>query len=204
MGGIFNALILIEKIMYLQDLGEQPDWINAGVRVNREELRKKAKARFRQAEALRQDPRYLRVLGTLVRAGLLVHNRIRPYRGTVTVDDALWAGELEPRVHELLPAVLLKRPRLFVRTGRLPDDLAAVLNDLRRGEPRLDFRGIPARNYAVWVGRVGRAGKRPSLLKTFRFAEADVRQLRALQELTGDSEIDVIRKGMALLLRSRR
>ena len=167
--------------------------------MTREELRNRAITLQLETETCKRDPRYLKTIGSLVRTGLLVHNRVAPYRGLVTVEDALWAGDLEPRIFELLPAVLLKKPKLFTRTGPLPQDLAKVLNDLRRGTATQEFRGISAKNYSTWVKRVGRAGKNPSLLKTFRFAEEDLLKLDVLRKLTGDSETDIIRKGMDLL-----
>lgn len=61
------------------------------------------------------------------------------------VDDVLWAGELEPRLLELLPAMIVKRPSLFEDISKLPEDLGATVEALRRTKCLLTFAGYSAR-----------------------------------------------------------
>ncbi len=75
------------------------------------DLVERARARYAKIERQRRDPRYRRVLGRFVAAGLLNTNeQTVPQRGAIRVADALWAGEVEPRILELLPALLIKKP----------------------------------------------------------------------------------------------
>jgi hypothetical protein len=52
-----------------------------------------------------RDPRFKKVMGRLVAAKLLTTNLegIRPHDKPVPLEDALWAGTVEPRITELLP-----------------------------------------------------------------------------------------------------
>lgn len=164
-------------------------------------------ARARRAHAALErrkcDPRYRHVLGRLVAAGVLTTNAdIPPYRGRITVRDALWAGEVEPRILEVLPALLVKKPALFTDASALPQDLAMVIDDLRRHRQPQDFRGMSGASIARWVGSVGRRGKLPSRLKAFRFQAEDLALLRDLSDKLGLTETAVVRRGLRALATS--
>ena len=83
-------------------------------------------------------------MGRLVEEGLLETNieGIVPRRKPVPLDDALWAGTVEPRIMELLPAVLVKKPRLLRLPKELPQDVAEVIHAIRHGKPAPTFRGV--------------------------------------------------------------
>lgn len=168
--------------------------------VNAEEFKKRAKEKVAEIERRERDPRFEKTMGTLVRLRLLTHPRIRPYRGVVTLEDALWAGELEPRVYELLPAVLLRRPKVFPNVEPLPDDLNACLRAIQRGEAPGPFRGIPARNFLKWVTRLGRTPERlPTRLKAFRFSSDDQARLSRLTSRLSETETGVLRQALEVL-----
>jgi hypothetical protein len=121
-------------------------------------LVERAQARHTKIQRQRRDPRYRRVLGRFVAAGLLSANEpTKPYRRAIRVADALWAGELEPRILELLPALLIKKPSFFEDRSKLPHDLAQVVRSLRRAEVPTEFRGIPGADLARWLPRIGAA-----------------------------------------------
>ena len=88
------------------------------------ELAERAKVRFAIIERRRRTPRYRRVLGRFVGAGLLSTNeQVIPHRAAIELADALWAGEFEPRIFELLPALLIEKPSSFKKRAALPGDL---------------------------------------------------------------------------------
>jgi DNA-binding XRE family transcriptional regulator len=65
----------------------------------------------------------------------------------------LRAGNLEPRILELIPAILVVLPKaLKYRSDEIPEDLVIVVNNIRNRNATSEFRGIPARNYLHWVG----------------------------------------------------
>jgi hypothetical protein len=104
----------------------------------------RAELRLRRIERARRDPRFSRVLGRLIQAGHLRTNfEVEPNETAIRVADALWAGEVEPRILELLPALLVNAPSLFEDAADTPDDLAEVVQSLCCGETPNDFRGIP-------------------------------------------------------------
>ena len=168
--------------------------------ITAEALQRRAKRRLAQLEKRRNDPRYRRVLGRLVGLGLLTTNEpVSKTRGPIAVSDALWAAELEPRVAELLPALLVRRPALFVDMRELPPDLGEVVAALRRNELPPDFRGIPGAKLHRWLSAVGRKPEPPSRLKAFRLQTSDLALLTRLRDELGISETAVLRRGLRAL-----
>ena len=161
------------------------------------ELVERAQARYASIERQRRDPRYRRVLGRFVAAGLLSTSEpTKPHRGPIRVADALWAGEVEPMILELLPALLIKKPSFFEDPQRLPDDLADVVRSLRRAEIPAEFRGIPAADLARWLPRLGRSGAAPSRLRCFRFSAEESRLLSQLSRDLDTTEVAVLRRAL--------
>lgn len=163
-------------------------------------LEQRAQRRHARNQRGRRDPRYARVLGRFVAAGLLGTTESAPaHTDPISVADALWAGELEPRILELLPALLLKRPAFFRDATALPEDLAEVVRALRKNQIPPEFRGIPGSDLVRWVPRVGRRNKLPSRLKSFRFTQQDALLLARLSQELGTTETDVLRRGLSAL-----
>lgn len=159
----------------------------------------RARKRLAQHQRKQRDPRFQRVMNQLVDAGLL-RTTLDLASQPVTLEDALWAGAVEPRIMELLPAILVKRPALITMPQQLPDDVADVIHAIRHGKNAPAFRGVPAEQYLPWVAHIGRKGRAPSVLKSFRFQRDDVLRLRRLREnLPARSETDVIRMALKLL-----
>jgi len=167
------------------------------------ELQRRAKLKWQQIEKQRQDPRFVQVMGRLVAARLLrVNHPVRKVRNAVPLEAALWAGEVEPRILELLPAILLKKPGFFAATDRMPQDLKDVLTAIRKGEVPPPLRGIPGPDLLRWVPLIGHQNKLPSLSKTYRFQQQDVQLLAHLRDSLGVSETDVIRLGLKALAKA--
>lgn len=161
-------------------------------------LNKKIKNAVEEMNIKKKDPRFIKTAGKLVATNLLESNTIKPFEGNVTLEDALWAGQLEPRILELIPAIMLKKKRLFQLKGPLPEDLAEVIKRIVHGEEPVPFRGIAPQLYLQWVERVGHKGKSPALLKTFRFSNDDVKLLKEIKSKTSLREIEIIRAALAL------
>lgn len=166
-----------------------------------QELTARAQRKMRVLRAQRRDRRYVDVMGRFVREGLLIVNRPLPENtAAIAVDDVLWAGKLEPRLLELLPALIVKRPGLFTSVAALPPDLEAVVAELRRDREPPEFRGIPGRDVHRWLTRVGRRGKVPARLKSFRFTPEDQRLLEHLAAKLGLTETEVLRRALRALV----
>ena len=151
-------------------------------------------------EAKKEDPRYQRVIGRLVREKLLFTPRVPPSNAHPTVEEALWVGEIEFRVLELLPAIILRRPKLFMQTKPLPEDLAQVVFELRRGHPETVFRDVEPQKYAYWAEYLGRGGKGITIAKTHRFTREDIESMEKLKKLWNLDETAVIRESLARAL----
>ncbi len=165
------------------------------------ELSKRARLRLRALERRRKDPRYVRTMGRFVQARLLTTNHALPTnREKLRVEDVLWAGEVEPRLLELLPALLVKRPAMFVDNHSLPSDLDAVVRRLRRNLEPPAFRCIPGADLWRWLPKVGRKDHVPARLKAFRLTPDDLRLLDHLSEKLGVSQTEVIRRGLRALV----
>jgi hypothetical protein len=140
------------------------------------------------------------VLGRYVAAGLLQTNEdVVPHREPLRVADVLWAGETEPRLLELLPALIVKKPALFVDLRELPDDLDAAVHALRRNRTPEAFRGIDGAAQLKWLPHVGHKRKLPSQLKTFRMQRDDLELLAHLQRELGGSQMTVLRRALRAL-----
>ena len=166
----------------------------------RRSLEARARAEHARLARLRGDARYRAVVGRLVATGVLKTNLpvVRSHR-PLHVADALWAGTVEPRVLEVLPALLIKRPGLFVDPTALPGDLRAAVRSLRRNETPEPFRGIPGATLRRWLPSVGRQGKLPSQTKTFRMTFEEVALLRRLGTELGECQTDVLRRALRML-----
>jgi len=168
--------------------------------MNPNDIIKKAKARAKKYEILKRDPRTQKVLGKFKHEGWLIAPHIRANHCRIFLKDALWVGELiEPRVLELLPAIIIKCPKTFYNTD-LPDDLNTVIRNLKKGNLDDKFRGIPLRDCYQWIKRIGQTGKYPSVLKTYRFSKEDLELLKSLAQKRQSSEIQVIRDALRKLI----
>lgn len=167
-----------------------------------DELRTRARKRHQALRRKQRDPRFRNAMGRFVAEGLLQTKieGIRRHQKPVPLDDVLWAGDVEPRIMELLPAVLVKKPSLLRLPRELPSDVAEVMHAIRHGKAAPSFRGVAPEQYLPWVTIVGRRGKTPSVLKSFRFQQEDVLRLARLREsLPARSDTAVIRMALELL-----
>jgi hypothetical protein len=165
------------------------------------DLQRRAKRKLAGIELQRADRRYHKVIGRLVAEGLLLTNKpIKAHRQPIEVKDVLWVGKIEPRCLELLPALLVKRPGLFTQTEVLPADLAAAVRRLRRNLVPEPFRGIDGERLLSWLPRVGRKGRVPSRLKSFRLHTNELEQLASLAAHFGVTETEVLRLALQALV----
>ena len=165
-----------------------------------DKLAERARRRLAVLQRRARDPRFTEVMGRFVHEGLLVTNReYRANENRLEIEDVLWAGDVEPRLLELLPALVVKRPAMFTDAKDLPPELDEVVRSLRRDAIPKDFRGIPGADVHRWLRRVGHRGKAPSRLKSFRFTPNDQRLLEHLSKELGVSETEVVRRGLRAL-----
>lgn len=164
------------------------------------ELRARAGKKAAALQQARRDPRYRRALGRFVAAGLLTTTAdVKPVRAPISVEDALWAGGVEPRILELLPAAIIKRPSLFKDIRKLPPDIDAAVQALRKHRVPAELRGIPGAALQRWLPVVGHRGKLPSCLKSFRLQADDLELLERLSEKLGITQTEVLRRGLRRL-----
>jgi hypothetical protein len=165
------------------------------------ELRRRAQRKLRAIQRRRRDPRYVRVLGRLAEAGYIITRQaVVCHRDPLEVAEVLWAGEIEPRFLELLPALLVKQPSFFVDARQLPGDLESVVRKLRRNMEPEAFRGISGDRLLRRLSEVGRTRGVPARLKSFRLRADDLRLLKALAVRLGVSETEVVRRAIRTLL----
>ncbi len=165
-------------------------------------LAARAQKRLRSLRRRTDVARFVHMLFRFVHEGLLLTNfEVERHAMPLAVADVLWAGEAEPRLLELLPALLVKRPAFFERGAKLPPDLSAVVRALRRDLVPADFRGIPGSDLRRWLRRVGRRDVAPSRLKSFRLKPSEQRLLEALASKLGVTETEVIRRGLRAVAR---
>ncbi len=164
-------------------------------------LLKKIKAKAKLDERNRCDHRYLKVLGFLVAKGFLRTNKTLPHGANVciAIDDAIWVGRhVEPRVLEVLPAAVLRLGKHFDLDPAKHQELALVVNQLRRRCPEGNpFCEIPYNKLKSWSdlplkdGRVKPTSEK-RLMKTFRLKPASAAVLRALAKKRNCTETEIL------------
>ncbi|MDC0358426.1 helix-turn-helix domain-containing protein [Oligoflexia bacterium] len=112
--------------------------------------------RAKQREAVqckrRAEPAYQCAMAWLGYTGLLRHNRIPACRTDISIEDLLAAAELEPRVLELLPAILTQlRDMLLYRMEDLPSNLRRVVQALLAKKEPPNLGGLEAQQYMQWL-----------------------------------------------------
>ncbi len=116
------------------------------------DLVKKMQVLVAEDERQRQQPAYQKTIAWLHYLGLLRHNKILPERHHVQLSEVLESAILEPRILELLPAIMIKIPEVFqFERNEIPKDLLNVMKHLEKGKNPPDFRGIPAQKYSQWL-----------------------------------------------------
>lgn len=163
--------------------------------MNKNELIRKAKLKAKRLAQKRQDPRFVKTMGKLKRAGFIDIRNIPETRGQVFLDDALWAAKIEPRIHELLPAIIVKHPKFFT-FQTLPHDLETVVQEIKRGKAKSTYQGFEAKDYERWVPSIGRQDTYPRIMKSFRLKREDITLLEKLQKKTGQSKTQIIREAI--------
>jgi hypothetical protein len=120
--------------------------------MNIDELIKAAQQKeSRDREKMRQ-PAYVKTIAWFCYLGLIRHTDIKAQRCHVNLDEVFAAGALEPRILELLPAVLSLLPEAIEhRTPDIPRDLADVLEAIRQKKDYKNFRDIPVKSYLEWL-----------------------------------------------------
>lgn len=161
-------------------------------------IQDRAKKRQREIEKKRRDPRYAQVMGRLIFEKLLLGTQVASTRAHPTIEETLWVGEVEPRVLELLPALVLRRPKLFLNPTALPPDLAQVVKELRCGKATTPFRGVAPEKYEYWDRELGRKRRHLAISKTHRFREDDLAQIEVLRKRWDVGDTEVIRRALKL------
>ncbi len=164
-----------------------------------DKILKKFQAKARMLAAAKRTDRFVHVVGKLKRAKLLDAPDIPEYGGPVEIEDALWAGTIEPRILEVLPALIATRPK-YLRMYKTPQDLKIIVSEILSGNAHQEFRGIPSSEYCKWLPKKSRGASR---LKTFRMYQDEIELLKNLRTALGvRSDTEVIRQALHLLKRS--
>lgn len=164
--------------------------------MTKNELIKKFQKKALALRAAKKTKRYQRVLGKLKRAKLLEAPGVPEYGGPVELDDVLWAGKIEPRILEVLPSLMMTRPK-YLRAYKTPEDLKAVIQQIRAGKATDAFRGVSPRDYCKWLPEKALGS---SKLKTIRMRPGEIQLIQHLKSRLGvRSDAEVIRKGLELL-----
>jgi len=120
--------------------------------MNKEQLVRIAGEQVKRDEERFKAPFFVETIAWFHYLGLLRHNGIEPHRHHPRLRNVLNAGELEPRILELLPAIMTVLPEAVRYTKReIPPDLAKVLGDIRNKQPGTVFRGVPPEKYNHWL-----------------------------------------------------
>lgn len=111
----------------------------------------RARAKVARAKEKKEDPRFIRAIEWLSFLGVLRTNFAKPRKSNVQLQDLLFASEIEPRVSELLPALLIELEDILpFSIKRLPKDLKAVIAAYKSGQTLPPYKGVAPRKYNEW------------------------------------------------------
>ncbi|MBI4402554.1 MAG: hypothetical protein HY537_00240 [Deltaproteobacteria bacterium] len=160
----------------------------------------------RSDERKRKDPRYLRTMGFLVSKGFLKTNQaiILMPNARLHIKDTMWAGiNVEPRILEVLPAVVLRFPRHFDFAREQNKKLAEIIACLKRGsENGPSFHEIPYEKLKVWTDLKLRDGRvkgmsEKKITRTFRLRPSTVQVISKLSKQHHLSQAEVLERLVA-------
>ncbi len=164
------------------------------------DIQKLAKRKFEIIEKQQNTTRFKKIVGRLIQCKVFQPKLGIPKNTKkIYIKDCLWAGQYEARILEVLPALIIKKPSLFVDIENCPIEIKDLIKDIRKGKSLKNFRGIPPEQYLRWIPLVGHKGREAAQLKSFRFLQEDLVVLNALTQ-HGYSEIGAVREGLKLLL----
>lgn len=135
-----------------------------------------------------------KIVQRLAYEGLLTSNAVLPRKRRITVQEALAAAKEEPRILEVLPAVLLYKPSILAGLEKdLKKDrkLARLVENLRLGtNPEMDFFGIPARDYLKAAEHFRRClsekkAAQKSMVLNLRVSPEELKKIKRLSEAMG-------------------
>lgn len=142
-----------------------------------------------------------RVIERFLYEGLLIHNQYRGRRWRVTLQDVLAAGEIEPRVLELLPGIIVHRPTLMYRFTRdCPQhpDVQQLMQWMAEIPADRMWHGIPVRDMQRAADRIAeiqrhRRRKQHWRNMNIRVSEQDLTRLERLAAQAGRTKSEILR-----------
>ena len=134
-----------------------------------------------------------KVLQRLNYERLLMTGGLSPKRTRISLPEVMQAAEEEPRIHEVLPAIVVHRPQIISRLEKEIQpypELIRARQDFFFGRKRGAFYGIEwtecvkaATTFKNYLNRKRAVQK--STMMTLRVSPADLEMLRRLKEKTG-------------------
>jgi hypothetical protein len=171
-----------------------------------QDIIKRAKALTELHERRRRDPRVARVLGFLKAKGLLLVDWV-PARPSIkfNVVDALWVGEnVEPRVIELLPAVVIHFPKTAINVDKLPKQLTEIIELLKeQATTGPSYQGFTYEMFRMWTEfkpkdkRVVPLSEK-KVMRSFRLKRLVASKLTELARIEQVSEGEIIERFIGL------
>lgn len=142
-----------------------------------------------------------KVLERLIYEGLLVHNQLKGRRWRIQLGNMFRAGQEEPRVLELLPAILIHRPTLIWRLQKdLKEQVALtkLIQTLFTDDAPKSWMGIPIETLRKQTQLIQklishRQSKQHWRNINIRVTETDLDRLATLAQQSGLNKSDVIR-----------
>lgn len=168
------------------------------------DLQRRAQAARKKRLILVSDERYKKVMGRLVYEQVLRVPTVQEASAPVSLEAALWVGEFEPVVLELLPSLLVLRPEMFAKPLVLPEDLKEVIGNLKRGKSISSFRGVSSDQIQQWMRLLPGASSSYSVMRSYRWTPSDLRLLSGIQAQLQCTETEVLRKAIEHFYRSLR
>lgn len=163
---------------------------------------KKIKAQAKRNAKLRKDSRYKIVMGFFTQMGFLSTNReFHPVGNQrIHLRDAIWAGQVEPRILEILPAAFARLPKRFKFERDEANSIAEIVRCLRNGDEHgPDFLGVPYDKLKGWYNlplsdKRTKVPTEKKIARNFRLKPKVIEQLEHLAKVQGMSITALLEK----------
>jgi len=136
-----------------------------------------------------------RVIERLIYEDVLLHNRFEGRRWPIRLQDLIEAGEKEPRILEVLPAIIRLKPKIIQNLKKdLPNypHLKTLVNYLDRSNAPKQWKKIPIEDYRRQLERLTRLwthqkSKNKWRNLNLRVSEENLKKLEELCEKLGQT-----------------
>lgn len=118
--------------------------------MNKKEILENAQRLKSQNDKIRNKPKVKDAMAWLDYVGLLRNNQNLSYKVEVCLEDLLQAAVIEPRIYELLPAIIIEL-KGYVEFKKIPNNLKQVISAIEENSGYIKYHYAKPADYLQWL-----------------------------------------------------